>query len=97
MYCLSAAEHGASVKCGYIPSKTPLEKTKISFASSCQLKIIASELGMGVHIHIPFSAGLHLDCTCVGPIHALCVSHAIFRSPCFLVAGVSFQPDPATN
>lgn len=53
LYWQFAAEHGAFWGVACIPSETPLEKTKISFASSCQLEI-ASGLGKGVHIHIPF-------------------------------------------
>lgn len=51
------------------PSKTPVEKTNIFFASSQLEK--ASCLGMGALAHIPFSAPLpYLAWMCVGPMRA---------------------------
>lgn len=56
--------------CLTYPLRPPKEKTTLSFASSCQLKV-ASWLGMSDPLHFLSSApGPLLAWTCAGPVHA---------------------------
>ena len=77
------------------PSETPLEKTKFSFVSNCQLEM-ASGLGMGALVNLPLSAlGHHLTWTCAGCVHAATVSEFTQASVLLYVKDfLWYQPSP---
>jgi hypothetical protein len=66
---------GLPITAAYISSETPLEKTDISFACSCQLAKASWYIYMGALAHFSLSAlGSHLSLNDVGPVHAAACS-----------------------